>query len=168
MAKRAEGAGAAPARESAPGRLPLDPVDLQIVRALQANARTTLTEIGKLVKLSAPAVHDRVRRLEQRGVIRGYRAEVDPEAVGLEVLSLVSVLPTHSASNAKLEAAFAGIDQIEAAFNVTGEESHVLLVRTRTIHELSEVLQHIRDIEGVARTRTNVVLSTPFQRGPAL
>jgi len=149
-------------------RATLDDTDLAILRALQANARATFTEIGKAVGLSAPTVHERVHRLEARGVIRAYRAEVDPDLLGPAVLSLVSVLPSDSSNAAAMSEVFAGIEQIEAAYTVAGEESHVLVVRTRSVAELSEVLQRLRDVDGVARTRTAVVLSTPFQRGPKL
>ena len=88
-----------------PVRASLDDTDLAIVRALQANARATYTEIGKAVGLSAASVHERVHRLETRGVIRGYHAEVDPERLGLGVLSLVSVLPSDSMDAAATEAA---------------------------------------------------------------
>jgi Lrp/AsnC family transcriptional regulator, leucine-responsive regulatory protein len=149
-------------------RSTLDDTDLAILRALQANARATYTEIGKAVGLSAPSVHDRVQRLEQRGVIRGYRAELDPDAVGLTVLSLVSVLPSDNANALGMAEAFALLDHVEAAYAVAGEESHVLVVRTHSMAELSDVLQRLRDVDGVARTRTALVLSTPFQRGPVL
>jgi Lrp/AsnC family transcriptional regulator, leucine-responsive regulatory protein len=149
-------------------RASLDDTDRAILRALQANARATYTEIGRAVGLSAASVHERVHRLEGRGVIRGYHAEVDPELLGLSVLSLVSVLPSDSSNAAATEAALAGIPQIEAAYGVAGEESHVLVVRTSSIAELSQVLQRLQDIDGVARTRTAVVLATPIRRGPAL
>jgi len=149
-------------------RASLDDTDLAILRALQANARATFTEIGRAVGLSAPSVHERVHRLEQRGVVRGYRAEVDPDLLGLGVLSLVSVLPGDAANAGAMSEVFAGIDEIEAAYTVAGEESHVLVVRTRSMAELSEVLQRLRDVAGVARTRPAVVLSVPFQRGPKL
>ena len=150
------------------GRPQLDAIDLRILRVLQANARATYTEIGKAVGLSAPSAHDRVHRLEDRGVIRGYHAEVDPEVLGLGVLALVGVVPGANASLGAMEAAFAETRQIEAVYTVTGEESHLLVVRAHSLAELSEVLQRIRDIEGVAHTRTAVVLSTPVLRGPAL
>jgi hypothetical protein len=79
-----------------PVRASLDDTDLAIVRALQANARATYTDIGKAVGLSAASVHDRVHRLEDRGVIRGYHAEVAPELLGLGVNSQNSVLPSDS------------------------------------------------------------------------
>jgi Lrp/AsnC family transcriptional regulator, leucine-responsive regulatory protein len=149
-------------------RATLDDADLAILRTLQANGRATYTEIGKAAGLSAPAAHDRVHRLEERGVIRGYRAEIDPEVLGFGVLALVSVIPSDSSNMASLEAAFAAIERVEAAYTVAGQESHVLVVRARSMPELSEVLQRVRDVEGVARTVTSVVLSTPFQRGPVL
>jgi Lrp/AsnC family leucine-responsive transcriptional regulator len=146
----------------------LDATDLAILRVLQANARATYTEIGKSVGLSAPSAHDRVHRLERRGVLRGYQAMLDPEVLGLGVLSLVGILPAGAADLAAMEAAFAEIEQVEAAYQVTGEESHLLLVRARGIDGLSEILRRIRGIEGVARARTSVVLSTAFERGPAV
>lgn len=149
-------------------RSTLDDTDLAILRALQANARATYIEIGRAVGLSAPSVHDRVQRLEQRGVIQGYRAELDPDALGLTVLSLVSVLPSDNANLVSMAEAFAAVEHVEAAYTVAGEESHVLVVRTGSMAELSEVLQRLRDVDGVARTRTAVVLSTPFQRGPVV
>ncbi|HEX6675305.1 MAG TPA: Lrp/AsnC family transcriptional regulator [Actinomycetes bacterium] len=149
-------------------RSTLDDTDRAILRALQANARATYTEVGKAVGLSAPSVHDRVQRLEQRGVIRGYRAELDPDALGLTVLALVSVLPSDNANATEMARAFAGIEHVESAYTVAGEESHVLVVRTGSMAELSEVLQRLRDVDGVARTRTAVVLSTPLHRGPTL
>jgi Lrp/AsnC family leucine-responsive transcriptional regulator len=146
----------------------LDAIDLSILRVLQANARATYTEIGKAVGLSAPSAHDRVHRLEDRGVIRGYHAAVDPELLGLGVLALVGVVPSGSANLAAMEAAFAAAGEVEAVYTLAGEESHLLVVRARSLNELSDVLQRIRDVEGVAHTRTAVVLSTPVLRGPAL
>ena len=151
-----------------PVRASLDDTDLAIVRALQANARATYTDIGKAVGLSAASVHERVHRLEDRGVIRGYHAEVDPELLGLGVLSLVSVLPSDSMDATTTESALAEIPQVETAFSVAGEDSHLLIVRTRSIAELSEVLQRLQGIDGVARTRTAVVLATPVRRPPTV
>jgi Lrp/AsnC family leucine-responsive transcriptional regulator len=151
-----------------PLRASLDDTDLAIVRALQANARATYTEIGRAVGLSAASVHERVHRLEGRGVIRGYHAEVDPELLGLDVLSLVSVLPSDSMDAGATEAALAGIPEIETAYSVAGEDSHLLVVRTRSIAELSDVLQRLQAVDGVARTRTSVVLATPVRRPPTV
>jgi Lrp/AsnC family transcriptional regulator, leucine-responsive regulatory protein len=149
-------------------RASLDDTDRAIVRALQANARATYTEIGRAVGLSAASVHERVHRLETRGVIRGYHAEVDPEVLGLEVLSLVSVVSSDSIDAGATEAGMAAVRQVETVYNVAGEDSYLLVVRTRSIAELSEVLQRLQAVDGVARTRTSVVLATPVQRGPVV
>ena len=151
-----------------PVRASLDDTDLAIVRALQVNARATYTEVGKAVGLSAASVHERVHRLEARGVIRGYHAEVDPKLLGLGVLSLVSVLPSDSMDANATEAALATVPEIETAWSVAGEDSHLLVVRTRSIAELSDVLQRLQGIDGVARTRTAVVLATPVRRPPTV
>ena len=116
-----------------PLRASLDDTDLAIVRALQANARATYTEVGRAVGLSAASVHERVHRLETRGVIRGYHAEVDPELLGLSVLSLVSVVPSDSMDATATEAALAALPEVETAWSVAGEDSHLLVVRTRSI-----------------------------------
>jgi Lrp/AsnC family leucine-responsive transcriptional regulator len=144
-------------------RATLDDTDLAIVRALQANARATYTEIGRAVGLSAASVHERAHRLEARGVIRGYHAEVDPEVLGLE-----SVVSTDSIDTAATEAGMAAVRQVETVYKVAGEDSYLLVVRTRSIAELSEVLQRLQAVDGVARTRTSVVLDTPVRRGPVV
>lgn len=164
----AEGTGSPGRGRAGAARPQLDEIDLSILRVLQRNARATYTEIGKAVGLSAPSAHDRVHRLEDRGVIRGYHAEIDPELLGLGVLALVGVVPSGNANLAAMEAAFAAHSQVEVVYTLAGEESHLLVVRARSLAELSELLQRIRDVEGVAHTRTAVVLATPVMRGPGL
>src|SRR5919108_636728 len=137
--------------------------------AAYLHARATAGWRGRrAVGLSAASVHERVHRLETRGVIRGYHAEVDPEVLGLEVLSLVSVVPSDSIDAAATEAGVAAIRQVETAYKVAGEDSYMLVVRSHSIAELSEVLQRLQAVDGVARTRTAVVLATPVQRGPVV
>ena len=144
-----------------PLRASLDDTDLAIVRALQANARATYTEIGRAVGLSAASVHERVHRLEGRGVIRGYHAEVDPELLGLDVLSLVSVLPSDSMDADATEAALAGIPEIETAYSVAGEDCFYLTVHLRSIDELSGLLDRFL-VHG--QTTTSIVNNTPIPR----
>ena len=146
------------------GAAAVDDTDRALLRALQANARATYTELGRAVGLSAAAAHERVHRLERQGVLRGYHAEVDPALLGRDILALVHVLPSDFANAGATEAALQQVEQIEAAYAVAGEESHVLLVRTGSIAELSDVLQRLQDIDGIARTRTSIVLSTPVRR----
>ena len=151
-----------------PLRASLDDTDLAIVRALQANARATYTEVGRAVGLSAASVHERVHRLETRGVIRGYHAEVDPELLGLSVLSRVSGRPTDAKKPSAPQAPQAPPPHVGTPGGGAGEDSHLLVVRTRSIVELSDVLQRLQAVDGVARTRTAVVLATPVRRPPTV
>ena len=143
----------------------MDRKDLAIVAALQADARATYAEIGKRVGLSASSVHDRVRKLEDRGVIRGYGATVNPEALGLTVTALVSVMPLDPKQPDDLPERVVGFTEIEDCYSVAGAESYVLKVRTRTPTDLEDFLRRLREAAGV-QTRTTVVLSTPFESRP--
>jgi Lrp/AsnC family transcriptional regulator, leucine-responsive regulatory protein len=160
------------ARPPARGRPPLpyhglvlDRRDLDILAALQGDARSTYADVGRIVGLSASAVHDRVRKLERAGVIRGYRAEVDPEALGLFVTALISVMPLDPKQPDDLPDRVVEFDEIEDCFSVAGHENYVLKVRTRTTGDLEDLLRRLREKAGV-QTRTTVVLSIPFEGRP--
>ena len=143
----------------------LDRRDLDILAALQGDARSTYADVGRLVGLSASSVHDRVRKLERAGVIRGYRAVVDPEAVGLFVTALISVMPLDPKQPDDLPDRVVEFDEIEDCFSVAGHENYVLKVRTRTTGDLEDLLRRLREKAGV-QTRTTVVLSIPFEGRP--
>jgi Lrp/AsnC family transcriptional regulator, leucine-responsive regulatory protein len=141
----------------------LDERDLAIVAALQDDARATYAEVARRVGLSPSSVHQRVRRLEAAGVIRGYRAVVDPEALGLYVTALVSIMPLDPKQPDDLPQRVQDLPEIEDCFSVAGDENYVLKVRTRTTGHLEDFLRTLREKAGV-RTRTTVVLSIPFER----
>jgi Lrp/AsnC family leucine-responsive transcriptional regulator len=143
----------------------VDDRDREIVAALQDDARATYADVGQRVGLSASAVHDRVRKLEQRGVIRAYRAIVDPGAVGLLVTALISATPLDLQQPDDLPERLADFPQVEDCFSVAGEANYVLKVRVRTTADLEELIRRLREKAGVA-TRTTVVLSTPFEGRP--
>ena len=143
----------------------LDERDLRILGALQDDARATFAQIGEAAGLSASSVHDRVRKLEQAGVIRGYRAELDPEALGLFVTALVSVMPLDPKQPDDLPDRVHELPEVEDCFSVAGDENYVLKVRTRTTEHLEDLLRRIREKAGV-QTRTTVVLSIPFEDRP--
>ena len=146
----------------------LEPTDSAIVRELAANGRCSFTDLAERVGLSVSAVHQRVRRLEQRGVIRGYGARLSCEAVGLPLTALISLTPIDPAAPDDYPQRLEHIPQIESCYSVAGEESYVLLVRVGTPAELEELLRRIRESAKVS-TRTTVVLSTPYEgRVPAL
>ena len=143
----------------------LDERDLVILRALQEDARATYAEIGERVGLAASTVHERVRKLERAGVIRGYRAEVDAESLGLFVTSMVSVMPLDPRQPDDLPDRVRELPEVEACHSVAGDENYILKVRTRTTSDLEDFLRRLREKAGV-QTRTTVVLSTPFENRP--
>ena len=143
----------------------LDERDLDIIGALQDDARATYADIARRVGLSPSSVHDRVRKLEQSGVIRAYRAEVEPQALGLYVTALVSVMPLDPKQPDDLAGNILEFTEIEDCYSVAGDENYILKVRTRTTSELEDLLQRLREKAGV-HTRTTVVLSIPFEGRP--
>jgi Lrp/AsnC family leucine-responsive transcriptional regulator len=156
--------------ESRNGRSPgghpeLDRVDLRLLAALQRNARSTYAELGALVNLKPPAVHDRVKRLETRGFVRRYAAQLDPRRVGYELTAFVGA---YCAADLDYDAFTAGVQALNEVLeihSVAGDETYVLKVVTRDTAHLDDFLTRLKRIPGVARTRTTIVLSTPFERG---
>jgi len=141
----------------------MDERDHQILLALQRDARATFAEIGNRVGLAASSVHQRVRKLEEAGVITGYRAEVSPEAVGLFVTALVSVTPLDPKQPDDLPDRVREFPEVEECHSVAGAENYVLKVRTRTTSDLEDLLRRLRE-KAEVQTRTTIVLSTPFER----
>lgn len=143
----------------------LDDRDLAILAALQEDARATLADVGGQVGLSASAVHDRVRKLEQQGAIRGYRAVVDPEAVGLFVTALIAASPLDPRQPDDLPDRVREFPEVEDCLSVAGEENYVLKVRTRTTGDLEDLIRRLREKAGVT-TKTTIALSIPFEDRP--
>lgn len=143
----------------------MDDTDRAIVRLLARDGRMSYTDLAKASGLSTSAVHQRVRRLEERGVIRGYRAVVDAEAAGLPLTAFVSVTPFDPSAPDDVPDRLAGLSEIEACHSVAGEDSYLLKVRVATPSALEELLGRIRSAAGVA-TRTTVVLSTYYESRP--
>jgi Lrp/AsnC family leucine-responsive transcriptional regulator len=141
----------------------VDDIDLQLVAALVADARTSYAELARTVGLSGPSVHERVRRLERSGVIRGYSADIDPHAVGLGVTALVGILQREGVEQDDLADALAQVAEVEDCWFVAGEEAFVVKVRVADVDALEHTLGVLRRTPGVARTRTTVVLSTRFE-----
>jgi Lrp/AsnC family leucine-responsive transcriptional regulator len=143
----------------------VDTKDRAILQALQEDARATYAQIGDRVGLSPSSVHERVRKLERRGVIRAYRAAIDPEAVGLGVTALISVMPLDPTQPDDLPDRVVGFAEVEDCYSVAGHENYILKVRTRTTGELEDLLRRLRE-KGEVQTRTTVVLSIPFEGRP--
>jgi Lrp/AsnC family leucine-responsive transcriptional regulator len=140
----------------------LEPLDARIVAELARDGRCSYTELAERVGLSVSAVHQRVRRLEQRGVIQGYRARLDGEQVGLPLTALVSLIPTDPAAPDDYANRLAELPEIEDCYSVAGLESYIVKVRVASPSDLEALLGAIRAKASVS-TRTTVVLSTPFE-----
>ncbi len=138
-------------------------MDEQLIALLRANGRASYAELARQVGLSAPSVHERVGKLESAGVITGYRAVVDPVAVGRGVTALVGVIESDSVDETGVEEALRGLPQIEDCWRVAGSEAYVLKVRVADIPSLEATISAVNRIRGVARTRTTVVLSTKWE-----
>jgi len=143
----------------------VEDTDRLIVRLLAEDGRMSYTDLGRATGLSTSAVHQRVRRLEQRGVIRRYAAVVDPEAAGLPLTAFVSVKPIDPSEPDDAPERLRGIAEIESCYSVAGEESYLLKVRVATPADLETLLARIRAAANVS-TRTTVVLSTPYESRP--
>jgi Lrp/AsnC family leucine-responsive transcriptional regulator len=143
----------------------MEETDLQILHLLARDGRMSFTDLGKATGLSTSAVHQRVRRLEQRGVITGYAAVIDAELLGLPLTAFVSVTPLDPAAPDDVPEHLASLPEIEACHSVAGEENYILKVRVATPGELESLLARIRAAANVS-TRTTVVLSTPYEARP--
>lgn len=146
----------------------VEEIDRRIVQLLATDGRMSYTDIGRATGLSTSAAHQRVRRLEQRGIIRGYSAVVEASAVGLPLTAFVSIKPIDPSAPDDAAERLAGLAQIEACHSVAGDESYILKVRVAAPADLETLLAEIRATANVS-TRTTVVLSTPYEaRPPAL
>ncbi|MDQ6825660.1 MAG: Lrp/AsnC family transcriptional regulator [Candidatus Eremiobacteraeota bacterium] len=143
----------------------LDESDLRLLDALQRNARSTYAELGALVGLKAPAVHERVKRLEGKGYVRGYAAQLDGRRLGLELMAFVSCYTTPDARYDGFTRSLAALPEVSEIHSVAGEEAFVLKVMTRSTGHLDDLLSRLKAVPGMARTKTTMVLSTPFERG---
>ncbi|MFJ1708208.1 Lrp/AsnC family transcriptional regulator [Kitasatospora sp. NPDC088346] len=143
----------------------MEDLDQRIVQLLLEDGRMSYTDLGKATGLSTSAVHQRVRRLEQRGVIRGYTAIVDAQAVNLALTAFISVKPFDPSAPDDTPDRLVALPEIEACHSVAGDENYILKVRVPGPGDLEDLLARIRSAAGVS-TRTTVVLSTPYEARP--
>lgn len=140
----------------------IEPLDARIASELARDGRCSYTDLAERVGLSVSAVHQRVRRLEQRGVIRGYAAVLDGEQVGLPLTALISLIPIDPSAPDDYVNRLAEIAGVEDCYSVAGVESYIIKVRVASPTALEALLATLRTTVNVT-TRTTVVLSTPFE-----
>jgi Lrp/AsnC family leucine-responsive transcriptional regulator len=142
----------------------LDDTDLRILGCLQEDCRTPLARIGEAADLSAPAVLERIKKLETAGVITGYPVLLDARRLGLDITAFIGVSISHPTLIADFEQQVVELDDVLECHHVTGEHTLLLKVKTENTSSLERLISQIRSIEGVARTETMVVLSTHTER----
>jgi len=140
--------------------------DARILDILQRDARRPYAELGAEVGMSGPSAHERVKKLEARGVIRGYAAVVDPSAVGLGILAFSWITQAPGTAATDLTDEFAAIAEIEECHHIAGEADYLLKVRARDTRDLERVLRLIQSTRHVVTTETDVVFSSGFERRP--
>jgi Lrp/AsnC family leucine-responsive transcriptional regulator len=139
----------------------IDDTDRQILSILQQNARISNAEIARQVDMAPSAVLERIRRLEARGVIQGYEARINPEALGLNLLAFVFVRSTDFDGDARAADLLAGIPEVLEAHHIAGEDCFLLKVRARDARTLGRLLrERIGGTGTVQSTRTTIVLET--------
>jgi Lrp/AsnC family transcriptional regulator, leucine-responsive regulatory protein len=142
----------------------LDSIDRGILRELQADGKISLSQLGKRVGLSAPSVMERIRKLEQGGVITGYHARVDPKRVGLDIAAFIGVSINSPVAITEFEAWVHCQAEVLECHHVTGAHTLLLKVKARNTRALETLISRVRSIQGVERTETMVVLSTHTER----
>lgn len=145
----------------------MDQVDRQLIDALRADGRASYAELARLVGLSSSAVHERVGKLESSGVITAYRAVVTPGSIGVGVTALVGIAPGENGKDEIIASGLEAMPEVESCYSVAGDDAFLITLRVGSVDDLHKCLGRLRGIEGVARTRTTVVLATRFEGRPA-
>jgi Lrp/AsnC family leucine-responsive transcriptional regulator len=144
----------------------IDETDARILELLQRDGRESYAEVGQAVGMSGPSAHERVKKLEGRGVIRGYSALVDPTLLGYGVLAFIFIKQVPGTIATDMTGDFIGIDEIEECHHLAGEADYLLKVRATDTRHLERVLHSIQQVAHVFTTETQVVFSSAFERRP--
>jgi Lrp/AsnC family leucine-responsive transcriptional regulator len=142
----------------------IDYIDRRILRALSIRGRSTFAELAAQVGLTAPTVHDRVKKLERSGIIQGYSASVDATRLGFDVTALVSITTSASVSHSEYEKRLAEFSEVQECYSVAGEETYVARVITRNPRSLELLLRQFKSLPGTLSTKAKVILSAPITR----
>ena len=144
----------------------ISPNDARILEVLQRDGRRPYAELGAEVGMSGPSAHERVKKLEARGAIRGYGAVVDPATVGFGILAFTWITQAHGTAATDLTNDLAAIPEIEECHHITGEADYLIKVRARDTRDLERILRLVQGTRHVFTTETDVVYSSGFERRP--
>lgn len=140
--------------------------DARILEILQRDGRRPYAELGAEVGMSGPSAHERVKKLEKRGMIQGYTAIVDPAAVGFGILAFTWITQAPGTAGTDLTEDLAAIPEIEDCHHITGEADYLIKVRARDTRDLERILGQVQATRHVFTTETDVVFSSGFERRP--
>ena len=139
----------------------MDPIDRRLVELLQEQGRATQLELSRVVGLSQPATAERIKKLEERGVIKGYAAQVDASKLGKDVTAFIGVSIEHPKYFEAFTKRVHSLPEVQECHRVAGNDSYLLKVKTKNTGALDELLvDRLRTIAGVTRTHTTIVLSS--------
>lgn len=149
-----------------PGNDRLSTKDARILEILQRDGRRPYGELGAEVGMSGPSAHERVKKLEARGAIRGYAAILDPATVGFGILAFTWITQAPGTASTDLTDDLATISEIEECHHITGEADYLIKVRARDTRDLERILRQVQATRHVFTTETDVVFSSGFERRP--
>jgi Lrp/AsnC family transcriptional regulator, leucine-responsive regulatory protein len=139
----------------------LDKVDCDLLEIMQKDGRVKRNELAEKVNLSLPAVSERLRKLEENGIIQGYYAKLDHKKLGKDITAFVVVTVDSSKHYQTVLDHVLKTDDIQECHAITGDGTHLLKVRTENTDGLEKLLARIQSWPGVSKTTTNLVLSSP-------
>ena len=145
----------------------LDAIDCKILVELQKDGRESASNIAEKIKVSVPTITERIRKLQDSGVITGFQAVVDPTSIGLDVAAIITVISGSSQYYKEVTLAAEETPEVVQCFSTTGNGSHTLLVTTKNSNTLEELLRKIQSWPGVTRTQTQIILSS-YKKGTIL
>jgi Lrp/AsnC family leucine-responsive transcriptional regulator len=140
--------------------------DARLLEILQQDGRRSYSDLGSDVGMAGPSAHERVKKLEARGIIERYTAVVDPGSLGLTVLAFTWVTQAPGTIASDLTPDFAQIAEIEECHHITGEADYLLKIRARDMEHLGEIVREVQTTRHVFSTETDVVFSTGFEGRP--
>ena len=149
-----------------PFNLQIDDVDARILTALGQDSRRSYADVAVEVKLSTAAVHERVRKMVDRGVIERFSLRIDPEQVGLRFTAFVAIRNVGRVHCRDISTQLGKLPEVLELHSVAGEYDFIAKIRTTHARALEEVLYQINASPGVARTNSTVVLNTEFEDRP--
>ena len=138
----------------------LDTIDHKILTELQKDGRESASNIAEKINVSVPTITERIRKLQDNGVIIGFQAVVDPASVGLDVAAIITVISGSSQYYKEVTLTADDTPEVVQCFSTTGNGSHTLLVTTKNSNTLEELLRKIQSWPGVTRTETQIILSS--------